>query len=276
MVHATRLNAPFSGPKSGRPTRRPRPQTSGGGTPPVWVPPAVGPESDPSTRPSAAGGGGWGDAPRLMAPPPTISPPPPSAPPLIPRPPPLCRFKSLGVSADTSRTVQDTSLQTQKFGDRFQVRAESGTGGMGTVYRATDLLTGQDVALKVLHGKQGACRTERFNQEAALLADLAHPAIVRYVDHGVTPGRRALPGDGVARGRDAGSTAWPAARSASLDGHAPGPPRARGARRRAPQGDRPPRPQAGQPLPARARSGARSSCSTSASPAACSTPGASP
>src|SRR3954447_24630676 len=56
---------------------------------------------------------------------------------------------------------------------------------MGTVYRAADLLTGQDVALKVLHGKQGAS-TERFNQEAALLADLAHPAIVRYLDHGLT------------------------------------------------------------------------------------------
>src|SRR6185369_14174082 len=53
-----------------------------------------------------------------------------------------------------------------------------------TVYRAADLLTGQDVALKVLHGKQSS---ERFNQEASLLADLAHPAIVRYVDHGVTP-----------------------------------------------------------------------------------------
>jgi serine/threonine protein kinase len=83
--------------------------------------------------------------------------------------------------------VQDPNLQALKFGDRFQVRAESGAGGMGTVYRATDLLTGQDVALKVLHGKQNAS-AERFNQEAALLADLAHPAIVRYVDHGVTPG----------------------------------------------------------------------------------------
>jgi serine/threonine protein kinase/tetratricopeptide (TPR) repeat protein len=83
--------------------------------------------------------------------------------------------------------VPDPSLQALKFGDRFQVRAESGTGGMGTVYRAADLLTGQDVALKVLHVKQGAS-AERFNQEAALLADLAHPAIVRYVDHGVTPG----------------------------------------------------------------------------------------
>jgi tetratricopeptide (TPR) repeat protein len=57
---------------------------------------------------------------------------------------------------------------------------------MGTVYRAADSVSGLTVALKVLHDKHSSS-ADRFNQEAALLSDLAHPAIVRYVDHGMTP-----------------------------------------------------------------------------------------
>jgi eukaryotic-like serine/threonine-protein kinase len=83
--------------------------------------------------------------------------------------------------------VQDAHVQQTRFGERFHVRAESGTGGMATVYRATDARTGQDVALKVLHDTVTSS-AERFNQEASLLAELAHPAIVRYVDHGTTSG----------------------------------------------------------------------------------------
>lgn len=75
---------------------------------------------------------------------------------------------------------------TTKFGDRFLIQSESGLGGMGTIYRATDAHSGQEVALKVLHDKSTAA-AERFNKEAAALAALQHPAIVRYVDHGVTP-----------------------------------------------------------------------------------------
>ena len=81
--------------------------------------------------------------------------------------------------------MQGSGVQPTRFGDRFQVRAESGAGGMATVYRAVDVTTGEDVALKVLHE---AAAGDRFNQEASLLAKMAHPAIVRYVDHGVTPG----------------------------------------------------------------------------------------
>jgi tetratricopeptide (TPR) repeat protein len=81
--------------------------------------------------------------------------------------------------------VQDASVQPTRFGERFQVRAQSGAGGMATIYRATDALTGDDVAIKLLH-ESGTASAERFNQEAALLAELAHPAIVRYVDHGIT------------------------------------------------------------------------------------------
>jgi serine/threonine protein kinase len=83
--------------------------------------------------------------------------------------------------------VRDAGVQPSRFGERFRVLARSGAGGMSTVYRATDLVTGQDIALKVLDERDGT-PPERFNAEAALLAELAHPAIVRYVDHGVTAG----------------------------------------------------------------------------------------
>jgi tetratricopeptide (TPR) repeat protein len=69
-------------------------------------------------------------------------------------------------------------------GDRFLVEGEAGRGGVGTVYRAVDRQGGgARVALKVLH-EEGALDVDRFEREAALLADLAHPGIVRYVAHG--------------------------------------------------------------------------------------------
>jgi eukaryotic-like serine/threonine-protein kinase len=71
------------------------------------------------------------------------------------------------------------------YGGRFQLEGEAGRGGMATIYRARDLLTGEQVAVKVLRGDAGLYG-DRFRQEAALLADLRHPAIVKYIDHGVT------------------------------------------------------------------------------------------
>jgi tetratricopeptide (TPR) repeat protein len=70
--------------------------------------------------------------------------------------------------------------------DRFVIERLVGSGGMATVYRAADRQSGQPVALKVLHGRTPE-QTERFEQEAELLAELSHPAIVRYVGHGTTP-----------------------------------------------------------------------------------------
>src|SRR5262245_62877977 len=54
---------------------------------------------------------------------------------------------------------------------------------MGVVFSAEDLETHAQVALKVLHANQ---RPERFLREAGVLAEVAHPAVVRYVAHGVT------------------------------------------------------------------------------------------
>jgi hypothetical protein len=68
---------------------------------------------------------------------------------------------------------------------RFEVERLAGAGAMGIVYRAADRQTGGAVALKVLsHGS-----ADRFLREARVLAELAHPHIVGYVDHGHTDSR---------------------------------------------------------------------------------------
>ena len=67
--------------------------------------------------------------------------------------------------------------------DRFRIEAEAGAGGMGVVYRAHDQRTGETVALKVL-AQNEPLDASRFDRERAILAELHHPGIVRYVDHG--------------------------------------------------------------------------------------------
>jgi hypothetical protein len=57
---------------------------------------------------------------------------------------------------------------------------------MGTVWRARDLVTGQPVAVKILHDT-GAEQAQRFAREATLLADLAGDGLVDYVSHGTAP-----------------------------------------------------------------------------------------
>ncbi|HNN92462.1 MAG TPA: protein kinase [Pseudomonadota bacterium] len=72
--------------------------------------------------------------------------------------------------------------------DRFAIEREAGRGGMGVVYKALDLRTGQTVALKILRRNAHAGRErERFEREAQVLSTLRHPAIVSYVAHGQTP-----------------------------------------------------------------------------------------
>ncbi|WP_257458300.1 serine/threonine-protein kinase [Archangium lipolyticum] len=67
---------------------------------------------------------------------------------------------------------------------RFTLEALAGHGGMGTVYRATDALSGQRVALKLLHPSPDATAPRRFTREAELLSALRHPGIVAHVAHG--------------------------------------------------------------------------------------------
>ncbi|WP_437735081.1 TOMM system kinase/cyclase fusion protein [Sorangium sp. So ce1335] len=76
------------------------------------------------------------------------------------------------------------------LGDRYEILAELGEGGFGTVYKARQLATGQFVAIKVLQlGSSGAAqarekRIARFQREMQLCGQLHHPNIVRLIDSG--------------------------------------------------------------------------------------------
>lgn len=64
--------------------------------------------------------------------------------------------------------------------DNYEIEGVLGTGGMGEVYRARDLLLNREVAIKILP-KTLACEPERlrrFEQEARAAAALNHPNIL--------------------------------------------------------------------------------------------------
>lgn len=69
--------------------------------------------------------------------------------------------------------------------ERYQLGEVLGWGGMGTVYRAHDLMLDRDVAIKLLsNGALGAEARERMLREAKVAARLNHPNIVQVYDAG--------------------------------------------------------------------------------------------
>ncbi len=73
--------------------------------------------------------------------------------------------------------------------DRYRIDAQLGQGGMGTVYRAHDLMLDRPVALKVLNASGLASGGKaRFLVEARAAAKLNHPNIVTVYDVGEADG----------------------------------------------------------------------------------------
>jgi len=77
------------------------------------------------------------------------------------------------------------------IGDRYLVLDIIGKGGYGSILAAEHLITGQEVAIKVLktdfEGPSDAT-VRRFFREARVTAALTHPHTVRVFDVGQTPG----------------------------------------------------------------------------------------
>ncbi|HWF34709.1 MAG TPA: protein kinase [Solirubrobacteraceae bacterium] len=71
---------------------------------------------------------------------------------------------------------------------RYELAEVIGRGGMGTVYRAVDLVLGRSVAVKTLPwliADQNPNSVARFEREARAAAALSHPAVVAVYDTGV-------------------------------------------------------------------------------------------
>ncbi len=86
---------------------------------------------------------------------------------------------------DEGRFVPGTLL-----GGRYRIIGLLGRGGMGEVYRATDLALGQSVALKFLpeEAAQNQRLIERFNGEVRIARQVSHPNVCRVYDIGQAEG----------------------------------------------------------------------------------------
>lgn len=91
-------------------------------------------------------------------------------------------------------STQETTIQPVET-NRYQLHEPLGQGGMGIVFRATDHLTGDDVALKQVYISRdnltfNSHQTDEVGFDVALalefqsIASLKHPNIIRVLDYG--------------------------------------------------------------------------------------------
>ena len=77
-------------------------------------------------------------------------------------------------------------LEPGRLIEHYRIDGVLGQGGMGTIYRATDVNLMRPVAVKVMHAglAEDPAFQERFQQEARAAARLDHPSIVRVYHFG--------------------------------------------------------------------------------------------
>jgi serine/threonine protein kinase len=94
-----------------------------------------------------------------------------------------------GKAAEEATLVDRESdpLLGSTIAGKYRIDTKLGAGGMGAVYRATRLLIGDVVAVKILHSEQrDPTAPERFRREAQAAARLKHPNAVNIYDFGIT------------------------------------------------------------------------------------------
>lgn len=92
--------------------------------------------------------------------------------------------ETLVVDVDETDTDNRTGLEGQTLGGRYHIEAALGQGGMGTVYRATDVRLERPVAIKTLNERLRADDEARrlFIKEARQMAALSHPHLAAVHD----------------------------------------------------------------------------------------------
>src|SRR5438105_4898474 len=88
----------------------------------------------------------------------------------------------------TPLSAPDPLLKTTIEG-KYRIEGLLGTGGMGTVYLATQLALARSAAIKVVRGDYlgDDVVASRFKREALAVARLKHPNIVTIYDFGIVP-----------------------------------------------------------------------------------------
>jgi tRNA A-37 threonylcarbamoyl transferase component Bud32 len=97
----------------------------------------------------------------------------------------------------TTKCEKDDSLLTlvatpRMLGQRYRLEQRLGQGGMGKVYRATDLSLNRGVAVKMIRDEffTNQHTIEKFRQESRVTGGFAHPNVVTVHDFGVDTNQR--------------------------------------------------------------------------------------
>ena len=108
-----------------------------------------------------------------------------------------CPFCGTCYDTGTTKCEKDESLLTlvatpRMLGQRYRLEKRLGQGGMGKVYRATDVSLNRTVAVKMIRDEFFANQNamEKFRQESRVTASLAHPNIVTVHDFGLDTSQR--------------------------------------------------------------------------------------
>ena len=96
----------------------------------------------------------------------------------------------LSSHTSTSTVEEGRFVPGTLLGGRYRIIALLGRGGMGEVYRATDLTLGQSVALKFLpeEASRDQRLLERFHGEVRVARQVSHPNVCRVYDIGEVDG----------------------------------------------------------------------------------------
>src|ERR1700735_4273921 len=107
-------------------------------------------------------------------------------------PPGISSPSSLNVSRITSSPTAEEGrfVPGTLLGGRYRIIGLLGRGGMGEVYRATDMMLGKSGAVKSLPQEAAANPRllERFHGEVRVARQVSHPNVCRVYDIGAAEG----------------------------------------------------------------------------------------